>query len=118
MAVCNVTTRRAVLTAFGTVAICASPVAAHSIDPFVPLAREFLSLFDNPDDDESGDCSQGWNDRISALESEMTETPPRTMAGLLLGLKVIHANDMLAWTDLEANIVAAGIDIIEREERA
>ena len=68
------------------------------------------------DYDLDGACSQGWCSRLTELETGMAAHPPRSMAGLLLGLKVIRANDMVEWSDLETGIIDAGIRILGKEE--
>lgn len=117
MATCQDTTRRAVITAVGTAALIAVPATSRAVvlDAFIPLATEFLALVDN---NEAGDLSAEWSRRVAVLEEAMTETPPRTMAGVVLGLRVLKANAEFGSSDLEASIVDAAIVVLEAEGRA
>lgn len=110
-------TRRAVITAVGAAALFAVPATTRALelDAFIPLATEFLALVGN---DDVGDLSPGWSRRVAALEEAMTETPPRTMAGVALGLRVLKANAEFGSSDLEASIVDAAIRVLEAEGRA
>lgn len=117
MATCQDITRRAVITAAGTAALIAAPATVRAFEPdaFIPLATEFLALVGN---DEAGDLSPEWSRRVAALEVAMTDTPPRSVAGVALGLRVLKANAEFGSSDLEASIVDAAIRVLEAEGRA
>lgn len=117
MATCQDITRRAVITAAGTAALIRAPATVRGYEPdaFIPLATEFLALVGN---DEAGDLSAEWTRRVAALEEAMTDAPPRTIAGVALGLRVLRANAEFGSSDLEVAIVDAAIRVLEAEGRA
>jgi hypothetical protein len=106
MAACQITTH--------PVAATASAANVFFFDPFIPLASEFLRLVSAPGTPD--DIPEAVGSRIVDLEGMMTCTPPQSMAGALLGLKVIKTSTVFEWSDLEDAVLAACINILEAGE--